>query len=650
MKINFLIIRLCLLSIFFLATSTLSAKVKLPKIFSSDMVLQRDKPIVIWGWADPGEQVTLNFINQSYKTTASPSGKWQVQMKSASAGGPYNLQVNDISLDNILMGDVWLCSGQSNMAFLLMNAERGEEAIKTSENPSIRLFTVPRNIEFKELDDVNGKASWQKCNPETVKKFSAVAYFMARRLQKDLQVPIGLVHSSYGGTMIEDFISAQSLDTIARLKPMLSETQGRDIKQYMDNRIRNLKAKYGEMKPYTDDSILWDTVKPVLPVPSDKWPVMKLPTLWEKAGLPNTDGVIWFYKEIKLDRDDLKKEAFLSLGRIADQSVTFFNGQKLAASIDSRDLIREYTIPAGLLKEGVNQVLVRVANKGRNGGIWGPLSKMYVKTSGKKMMIDGDWRFKIQDIKIAIHPNDIPASLYNAMISPLSSIQYKGVVWYQGESNANWANEYRNLLQTLIKDWRMNFKQPELPFIIVQLPNYKALSDSPQVNSSWALLREAQQESLQLPRVGLVVTIDLGVEDNIHPVFKEPVGERVALKALQMVYEKNVAADGPVFKSMTVQGNKVMVTFNSSSGLSLKKNTTNSNFMIAGVDRKFQWAQARLDGDKLILWNESIAKPVAIRYAWADNPGNSSLNNGAGLPAQPFRSDKWPVVLEEIPR
>jgi sialate O-acetylesterase len=627
------------------------AKVKLPRIFTSNMVLQRDKPISLWGWGSPGEKISILFRQQTYTVVTAADGKWQVAIRPTSAGGPYQLKINDILLDNILIGDVWLCSGQSNMAFLLMNSEGAEETIKAAENDKIRLFTVKRNVDFNEVEDLDSTTAWQLCNQQTVKKFSAVAYYMAKRLQKDLNVPIGIVHSSYGGTVIEGFISTETIGRVDRLKPILAEVKGMNKEQFINSRIDGFKKKYGEMNPYAHEEVLWDTINPVLPKPAAEWAVMKLPVLWEKAGLPNVDGVIWFNKEIILSKEDCQNAAFLSLGRIADQSVTFFNGQKLGSSPDSRDLIRDYQVPVTMLREGRNQIMVRVANKGRNGGIWGPASKLYFQTGkGKKILIDGDWQFKVQDIKVAVHPNDVPASIYNAMIAPVKSLTFKGVVWYQGESNANWANEYATLLEMLIKDWRANFKQPDLPFLVVQLPNYKKVTELPEVNSTWALLREAQENSTKLPEVGLVVTIDLGVEDNIHPIFKAPVGERMALKALQQVYQMKVVADGPVFKDMKVDGNKALISFNSADGLKLDKTAKRTNFLIAGADKIFLWAKARIEGETIVLWNENIAHPLAVRYAWADNPGDNYLVNGAGLPARPFRTDNWPIVLEEIPR
>jgi sialate O-acetylesterase len=642
--------KILLFLIALLSANSLTAKVKLPQIFSNNMVFQRDKPIPVWGWANPDEEVKVDFLGNSYSVKANSNGKWKLTMKAVPFGGPYILKVNDITLDNILVGDVFLCSGQSNMAFLLQNSDDATEAIVGSENSNIRLYTVPRDIEFYPLDDVDKKTTWELCNPTTVKKFSAVAYYMARKLQKDLNIPIGLVHSSYGGTVIEGFISAKPLDTIARLKPILTQIGNQNKEQFIASRVAELEKIHGKINQNLNNGILWDTISPVVPEYTSSWATMKLPTLWEKAGLPNVDGVIWFYKEINLKQEDCQQDAFLSLGRIADQSVTFFNGTKLGSSIDSRDLIRDYTIPKNLLKPGINKIMVRVANKGRNGGIWGPQSRLYFKTGSKKTMIDGDWRYKIQDIDISVHPNDVPSSIYNAMINPLKNLQYKGVIWYQGESSANWANEYEGLLKMMIKDWRSQFKQPELPFMIIQLPNYKAVATQPEVNSTWALLREAQANTTKLPNVGLVNIIDLGLADNIHPTNKIPVGERTALKVEQMIYRQNVVADGPKFEEISVSGGKATLTFGNSKGLHFNKDGNRTGFMIAGKDQKFVWADAEISDGKVIVWNKNVLNPVAVRYAWADNSGERYLYNTENLPMQPFRTDIWPITLDEIPR
>lgn len=638
------------LGLFLSIAANALAKVKLPQIFGSNMVLQRDQPIKIWGWANAGEKVTVNFKGSDYTTEANADGKWQVIMKAAPAGGPFAIKINEISLENVLLGDVFLCSGQSNMAFLLMKADGGEKDLANSTNPNIRVLNVARDIEFQPLNDLTKKTPWQLAGPQSLGKFSAVAYYMGRKLQKELNVPIGLVSSAYGGTVIEGFISAPSLDTIARLKPVLNQIGNKNQKQYIAAKIAELEKSHGKLNQYTNTEVLWDTISPTLPVYAKNWETMKLPTLWEKAGLPNVDGVIWFYKEVNLSSTDCEKEAFLSLGRIADQSVVFFNDQKLGSSPDSRDLVREFTVAKSLLKPGVNKIMVRVANKGRNGGIWGPQSKLFFKVGNRKIAIDGNWAYKIQEINIAVHPNDVSSSIYNAMINPLTSLQYKAVIWYQGESNANWADEYEGLLKSLIKDWRRQFDQPKLPFVIVQLPNYKKVLSTPEVNATWALLREGQDKASRQSNVGLVNIIDLGLADDIHPTDKFPVGERVAAKVQQLVYGQKVAADGPVFKSMKIENGKAILEFDHADGLTVNSKAERSNFIIAGKDRKFVWAQAKIEGNQVLVWSNEIKNPVAVRYAWADNPGKSYFYNAANLPMSPFRTDNWKIDLEVIPR
>ena len=627
------------------------AGVRIPKLFSDNMVLQRDQPIKVWGWANPGEKINISFLKDTYSTVADAQSRWEIMLKAAPAGGPYRMQINQITLENILMGDVFLCSGQSNMAFLLQNAKDSEHDIKASANDQIRLFTVPRNIEFKELEDIENQTEWQLCLPQNVRKFSAVAYYMARSLQKDLNVPIGLIHSSYGGTIIEGFISAKPLDTIKRLQPILADIADQSKADFIEARIAGLQKVDPNVGKQVAADVLWDTIQPKVPEYQPEWPSMTLPTLWEKAGLQNVDGVLWFYKEIILSDEDLDKEAFLSLGKIADQSVTYFNGTKLGSSIDSRDLLRNYTVPQQLLKGGTNRIMVRVANKGRNGGMWGPQEKLYFQAgNGRKIQIDGAWNYKIQDIKVAVHPNDVPSSIYNAMIHPLKKLRYKGVVWYQGESNANWANEYENFLKMLINDWRRQFQDSNLPFVIVQLPNYKKENDVPEVHSTWAMLREAQEKASYLPNVGLVNIIDLGMADDIHPIEKRPVGERTALKVKQMIYHQNITADGPIFSSVQVKGGAMILSFKNAGKLSLKNENTKPCVMIAGEDRQFVWAEVKMKNQQLIVYNKLIRNPVAVRYAWADNPGKSCFYNEAGLPMRPFRTDNWKIEIAEIPR
>ncbi|MFT3824901.1 MAG: sialate O-acetylesterase [Chitinophagaceae bacterium] len=628
-----------------------NATVKLPALFTSNMVLQRNAPVNIWGKADAGEKVTIRFLSKTYSTVTTKTGDWKIILPALTAGGPYTLTINDITLSNVLVGDVWVCSGQSNMQFQLQNATGGKEAIAQAANANIRLFTVPRDLKFNPQSDIENASGWQECNPSTIPEFSAVAYYMGKALQEKLRVPIGLIHSSYGGTYIEDFISKPAMDTIQRLKSIYSQTAGKTEEQFIEDRKKALLSQFGNISFYTSDKVIWDTANINLPEVTDQWKTMKLPTLWERAGMEFTDGVIWFYKEITLTEQEITKDATLSLGRIADQSITYFNGQKLGSSPDSRDFLREYNVPAAWLKAGTNKVLVRVTNKARNGGIWGPASKLFFKTADKNIPLAGDWKISIQHAKLAFHPNDIPSSLFNAMIYPIKNFTCKGITWYQGESNANWANEYESLLSILIKDWRKAWQQPSLPFIIIQMPNYKTETTDPGEISQWAVVREAELNCSKNKNNGLVTTIDVGEANDIHPKNKKPVGERMALQALKVAYGQKIIADGPVYQQMKIEGNKIRLSFAAGSGLAIGNGETSlKGFAIAGNDKQFVWANAKIENNTIVVWSDAIKDPVAVRYAWADNPGAVNLFNQAGIPASPFRTDKWPVSLETIPR
>jgi sialate O-acetylesterase len=632
-----------------LAPTVMHAKAKLPTLFTSGMVIQRNTAAPVWGWADAGEKISVKFNGKSYLTTADKNGKWITKINTGNAGGPYELQVNDITLTNILLGDVFICSGQSNMAFMLKDATGGADAIASSANDKIRLFTVPRDISFNPREDIPNAEPWQICGPSTTPNFSAVAYYMAADLQKKLNVPIGLVHTSYGGTYIEDFISKSAMDSIQRLQPVYTSIAGQDETSFLANRQAELQKAFPGIRFYNTTKEIWDTAKISLPEVNSNWKTMKLPTLWEKADLNYTDGVIWFTKEVNLTAADLGKDALLSLGRIADQSIAYVNGQHVGSSPDSRDFVRQHAVPASLLKEGKNTILVRVTNKARNGGIWGPASKLFFQTGSKKTDLTGDWQYAIEMAKLAFHPNDIPSSLYNAMTHPLINFANRGIIWYQGESNANWADEYETMLKMLINDWRKAWKQPALPFITIQLPNYDAPGST--ATAPWAIIREAQSNSTSLPATGIVTTIDVGEAGDIHPKNKKPVGERLALQVLKTVYKQKVLADGPVYDHQSIEGNKIRLHFNNNSGkISAKDPLALKEFMIAGEDKQFVPAQAKIENNTLIVWSNDIKAPKAVRYAWSNNPVEPGLYNTAGLPASPFRTDKWKIELESIPR
>lgn len=474
-----------LLTACLLITASVSANVTLPAFFGSGMVLQRDQPVCIWGWADKGEKVTVQFKSQKQSVKTGSDGKWMVKLKPEAAGGPYMLTVtgkNNLTYDNVMMGDVWICSGQSNMEWHVKDAAKGAEEIKAADYPQIREFTVKRAV-AKEPQDNVAEAAWLPATPENVGSFSAVSYFFGRELYKELQVPIGLIHTSWGGTQVEAWISKKGFLSSETFRAMMSEPPG----------------------------------------------------------------------------------------------------------IDS---------------------------------------------------ITG--------------PNGYPACLFNAMIHPLLSYGIKGAIWYQGESNAGRAYQYRQSFPLMITDWRNQWRQGDFPFYFVQLASYDPTKGKGEGNSNngsnWAELREAQAMTLSLPNTGMAVITDIGERNDIHPRNKQDVGKRLALNVLKNVYAKPVVPSGPAYKSMDIVGNKALISFTDpGSGLMVKDRYGYlKGFEIAGADQRFHYAKAAIVNGKVEVYNDQVTTPVAVRYNWADDAADGNLFNNEGLPAAPFRTDQWKGVTENV--
>ncbi|SEN65263.1 sialate O-acetylesterase [bacterium A37T11] len=473
-----------LLSFCFWGIQAVMGEVRLPKIFGNGMILQRDRPITIWGWADPGEAISVSLDKQTKSTTARSDGKWSLKLNAEKAGGPYELQVkgnNNITLTDVLLGDIWLCSGQSNMEFELERANNGKEEIAAANYPQIRQIKIPRIVAGNPQDDINGEVTWKTATPENVGKFTAVGYFFAKGLYKDLHVPIGLINSSWGGTMIETWIS---------------------------------------------------------------------------------------------------KEAF-------EQTSSF------------KDAITNFT-----------EVPLNTLNKAQ--------------------------------------PNNYPTLLFNAMINPIIPFAIKGALWYQGETNASRGYQYREAFPLLINDWRKRWGQGDFPFYFVQLASYKAAGGTVEKGSSWAELRESQAKTLSLLHTGMAVITDIGLTNDIHPTNKQDVGKRLEAVALHDAYGKKVVYTGPTYKDIKVAGNQVTVSFNEvNGGLITKDGSVNVlGFAVAGDDQQFKPAKAKIAGDKVVVVSDSVSKPVAVRYSWADDAGTSNLYNKEGFPAGPFRTDNWPAFTK----
>ena len=637
-----------------LAAAPTRAAVRLPKLVGDHMVLQRDKPLPIWGWADETETVTVTFRGKTYAAAhTGPAGRWATTLPATPAGGPYELIIkgkNTLTIRDVLVGDVWLASGQSNMEWPLRNANRGAQEVAAANYPRIRLLDVPNAVANTPQTDFGG-AGWRPCSPETMANFSAVAYFFGRDLYQQYKVPIGLVASEWGGTGAEAWTSAEGLTTLPEFRPRVGALQNSSIEQtereYAGRVAAWQRTPAGRDLGRTPGQVPWSAPDAA----TADWLTMPLPTLWEKMpGFGSFDGVMWFRRDVALTAAEAGKALTLSLGPIDDNDSTWFNGTLVGATVGV-DKKRTYKVPAALARAGRNVVAVRVVDTGGGGGLWGEPQDLHLTTATRTLPLAGDWSFHVGIDGRLVPPRPYPrgaqnepTTLFNAMIAPLIPYAIKGVIWYQGEENTSRAAQYQTLFPALIRDWRGRWKEGDFPFLFVQLANFQP--DQPQpADYEWAELREAQRQTLSLPNTGMAVAIDLGDRDNIHPRNKQDVGHRLALAARRVAYgDQQVVSSGPTFEQLTPQGNTVRLTFaNLGGGLVLKDagGDHRQGFAVAGADRHFYWAQGHLEGNTLVLSSPEVAQPQAVRYDWSNSP-YPSLYNKAGLPASPFRTDEWP--------
>jgi sialate O-acetylesterase len=625
--------------------TSVKANVTLPKIFSDNMVLQRDKPLAIWGWADPNEAITVSFNGQKIKSKADGGGRWSLSLKPMTSGGPYVMELKGnsgaIQLKNILIGDVWICSGQSNMEWIIKNTNDAANEIAQSNYPKIRLFTVEKAMSFELEKDLKG-GTWLECNPQTVGDFSAVAYFFGRKIVKEIDVPIGLINTSWGGTNIQtwmswDVMSKKDEYKNISLTKLKQSTETLRVKR--DKFDEALKTDKGMQEKWFASSSM------------EGWKKINQPQSFESSEIGNADGVVWFQKEFELSSDQAGKAAILNLGPIDDQDETYLNGQKVG-SMHVWNENRNYNIAAGLAHPGENVIIIKVTDTGGGGGLQGKPEQLYYETEGNKISLAGEWNYKPSALTTDFGikdtgPNSFPSQLYNAMVAPIVHYAIKGALWYQGESNTWEAYRYRTLFPEMITDWRNKWGY-DFPFFWVQLANFMAPDKTP-AQSDWAELREAQTMTMSLPNTGEAVIIDIGEANDIHPRNKQDVGYRLALTALKTAYAKDLVYTGPSYKSMKKDGNKIVIEFaNTGNGLLVKdKYGYVKGFAIAGDDQKFVWAKAFVDDDdKIIVYSDEIKNPVAVRYAWANNPDDVNLYNKEGLPATPFRTDTWRGVTQ----
>lgn len=628
------------------------AEVRLPKILADHMVWQRNVPTTVWGWADPGEVVRVEFARQQGKATTDANGRWSIPIKPLMAGGPHTMTVrgtNQIVLQDILIGDVWVCSGQSNMEWALNDSDGGKQAIAGANYPQIRLFSTSHQMSTKPLSDLRD-GQWAVCSPEQVAGFSAVAYFFGKELQENLQVPIGLVHSSWGGTTIEPWMSASAIRTVDGFASVVDQLPDFDVEKNLAEGNRAF-DQWKAGIPKADQGLV--NAAPIWADPAHDltgWQTMRLPQNWDFAGFARVDGAVWFRREFTLPGNVAKQGATIHLGPIDEADQAWVNGQKIGQTTSGNIPNRSYPAPPNALKEGTNVLVVRVEDYGGRGGLYGHPEQMMVESGTFRSSLAGDWRCKIGTPDYPapprrFNPNSKPTLLYNAMIHPLLSYQIKGVLWYQGESNASRAAQYRTLFPLMIQDWRNGWKkvdgQPgDFPFLFVQIAAYESVDSIP-TRSPRAELREAQALALTLPKTGMAVTIDIGDTQDIHPRNKQDVGHRLALAARKIAYGENIVHSGPLYQSMAIDKDKIRITFRETGGGLVVKGPTLHEFAISGPNRSFVRANAKLEGNTVVVWHPSVPNPVAVRYGWANNPIQVNLYNKEGLPASPFRTDDW---------
>ena len=630
--------KIILLSIFISLSISIFSQLRLANIFGDGMVLQRNDSINIWGWSKPEDEVSVFLQGDEYNTISNKDGKWLVQTRHYSAGGPFNLKVKNSSEElfckDVYTGDVWLCSGQSNMHMKMKSVkENYPEEFNLKENKNIRFVEVPSQINFNETESDIKNTNWSVLNSKSIYKFSAAAYFFAKNLQPKLNVPIGLIVSAVGGSPVESWMSEKSALNYKTVAKRLSEAKQEGFLQNLEKKYKENRNNWfleAEGKLINND--IFYQPKSFNHTYKYKWFPFHKHT-----------GVYWFKKEFYLDEISLT-DTRLYLGKIGDSDSTFLNG-KYIGNTSNRYVDREYWFPPKLLKKGNNTIEIKVYNfRWRAGFMFGDIMEFKSKQTNFRLM--DEWYFadlcEMPSLKAGENKFWRPVGLFNGMIAPLKNLKLKGVIWYQGEANAKkgLAFVYRDRFSNMIMDWRSLFEKKDLPFLFVQLPNYLKSNPNPS-KSSWAMLRESQLMVSKEDNNGMITSIDIGEANDIHPKNKKEIGNRLAIEAMRLAYNdgSNLKFDTYV-DQILFQDNQVKVFF-SDQKINYKGKGNHYNIAIAGKDKKFYWADVVLKEGILIAKSEKVDNPIAIRYAWSNNPGFPLLYNNFDIPISPFRSVKW---------
>ena len=647
--------------------------IEIPSIISNDMVLQQQSNVPLWGKAKPDDKVFVQASwGSSAETVVQNDSLWKVKLKTPKAGGPFdiNIKIDDSTIvyKNVLIGEVWLCSGQSNMEIPLKGFSTSDtiansaQEIKNAKDLNIRFFTVTEK--YSEKPEFNCIGKWSECNSTTAAGFSATAFFFGKKLFNELKIPIGLINSNWGGTPVESWTDKKYLEQFNEYKDVIKKlgSCGPEIAkqtQWVKNHpIIDVSSK--DKTTVFKNLNFSDSLCSIPEFDDSRWKNMNLPTYWESTEVGEFDGTVWFRKKIKINPTWLNKDLTLELGAVDDLDLTFVNGKKVGGIEEPGywTTDRIYTIPAELVKDSVLTIAVRVIDLGGGGGMYGTYPMIiHPKGSEEKISITGDWKylpvaeyiaekfylygykneefFNRPKVPVSLSQNT-PTALYNAMIAPLIPYAIKGAIWYQGEANVDNAELYKSVFPAMIKSWRNDWKEGNFPFYYAQIAPWKY---GDKIFSQY--LREAQLLTLSTVKTGMAVTLDIGSPKTIHPPDKKDVGERLASLALAKNYNKHIVYSGPVYKSMIIKDGKIILTFEQTNGgLVIKSKNDENNFQIAGKDKIFRKAEVKIAGNKLIVSSDEVKSPAAVRYGWS-NYVDGSLFNIAGLPASSFRTDVW---------
>src|SRR5574344_292558 len=645
-------IRLFSLLVCALAFMPLGAKVRLEPLFSDNMVLQQKSDVKIWGEAQAGKvvKITTSWNSKSYTVRADVNGHWIITVSTPEAGGPYNVTISDgkpVVLNNVLIGEVWVCSGQSNMELMIGDKVTGyqNEMAQADKYKNVRLFHFEKTTDPAPGSKVNAiHGGWQECNGKNREDFSAVAYFYARELSLALCCPIGVIETCSGGSPVEAWMSGESLEPIPEFKVSLDKIKlpGLSVDELREHYAMEA-SQWDQKIQSSDPAAQWSKTD----FDDSSWKDLQSPGYIEQQGEPNFDGIYWQRKIVDIPARWAGKDLKLDLAMIDDNDFTYFDGH-LIGNTEGCRVMRSYVVPGKYVHKGKVAIAVKVIDFRWNTGIYGDPSMLKLSLSDNdKISLVGTWKYKTSLTLDQISPTpwnyaikfNYPSTLYNGMVNPLVNYAIKGVIWYQGEANESNPAQYKDMFPLLIHDWRAKWGY-YFPFYFVQLPNYRQQQTDPGEVSKWAGIREAQLNALHLENTGMAVTIDIGEAGNIHPKNKEDVGKRLALVALAKTYGKDVEYSGPLYRDFHIEGNKVRLSFSHYEGLKSSDGDALKGFCVAGPDHKFYFADAVIDGNSILVSSSSVPFPVSVRYAWANNPV-CNLTNASGLPASPFRTDSW---------